>query len=126
MTLIADVVQASQAVADTTSRSRKVTIIAELLRSLEAREVGIVAGLLSGVPWQGRVGVGYSTIYGIEGAPAREPSLTVTDLDVAISEVKGATGAGSATRRKQLLADLLASATEAEADFIRRLFTGEL
>ena len=126
MTLLADVVAASQEVAETGSRSRKVAILAELLRRLEPDEVPVVAGLLSGVPRQGRVGVGYSTIFGVESAPAGEPSLTVEDLDTAISEIQAATGSGSGARRKQLLADLLARATEPEASFVRRLFTGEL
>ncbi len=126
MTLIADVVAASQQVADTSSRSQKVAILADLLRSLDADEVAIAAGFLSGVPRQGRVGVGYATIYGIECPPAAEPSLTVAELDRAITDVQGATGRGSAARRRELLGDLLARATEPEADFIKRLFTGEL
>jgi DNA ligase-1 len=113
-------------VGDTGSRTRKVAILAELLARLEPDEVPVAAGLLSGVPRQGRVGVGYSTIYGIETAPADEPSLTVGDLDAAISEIQAATGSGSGARRKQLLADLLGRATEPEAGFVRRLFTGEL
>jgi DNA ligase-1 len=36
------------------------------------------------------------------------------------------TGSGSAGRRKEILGALFARATEQEADFIRRLFTGEL
>ena len=126
MTLLADVVTASQQIAATSARSRKVAILAELLRTLEPEEVGTAAGFLSGIPRQGRVGVGYSAIYGVEHAPAAAPSLTIADLDVAITEVEGATGKGSATRRRQLLAGLLSRATGAEADFIRRLFTGEL
>ena len=70
MTLLADVVTASKQVTDTSSRSRKVAILAELLGRLDANEVAVAAGFLSGVPRQGRVGVGYSTIYGIECAPA--------------------------------------------------------
>ena len=101
-------------------------ILAELLARLGSGEVAVATGLLSGVPWQGRVGVGYSTIYGVESAPAEEPSLAVGDLDAAISEIQAATGSGSGARRKQLLAELLGRATEAEADFVRRLFTGEL
>jgi len=81
---------------------------------------------LSGVPRQGRVGVGYSTIYGIERQHAGEPSLTIDDLDRAITEIQAATGSGSAARRRHLLGDLLAGATEQEADFVKRLFTGEL
>ncbi len=126
MTLFADVVAASKEVADSSSRSRKVAILADLLRRLDVSEVPICVGFLSGVPRQGRVGVGYSTIYGIEVQPAGEPSLTVHDLDRAIDEIEGATGSGSARTRKQLLAELLGRATEPEAEFIRRLFTGEL
>jgi DNA ligase-1 len=126
MTLIADVVTASRQVADTSARSQKVTILADLLGKLDSGEVAIATGFLSGAPRQGRVGVGYSTIYRIERGPAGDPSLTIGDLDAAIAEIQGATGSGSAARRRQLLADLLDRATEQEADFIRRLLTGEL
>jgi DNA ligase 1 len=126
VTLLADLVAASQEVAETSARSRKVAILAELLQRLDPEEVAIATGLLSGVPRQGRVGVGYSTIYGIESAPAGEPTLTVADLDTAISEVQAATGTGSGAQRRQILAGLLERATEAEAGFVKRLFTGEL
>jgi DNA ligase-1 len=126
VTLLADVVAASREVTDTSSRSAKVAILAELLARLEASEIPIAVGLLAGAPRQGRVGIGYSTIYRLETEPAREPSLTVDDLDRAISAVQETTGSGSAGRRKQLLAELLGRATEQEADFVRRLFTGEL
>ena len=126
MTLLADVVRASGDLTDTSSRSQKVRILAALLEQLDASEVGVAVGLLTGVPRQGRVGIGYSTIYGIESAPAREASLTIDDLDRAITEVQGTTGGGSAAKRKQMLGELLGRATEQEADFVRRLFTGEL
>jgi ATP-dependent DNA ligase I len=126
VTLLAVLVSASQEVGDTSARSRKVAILADLLRLLDTDEVAIAAGLLSGVPRQGRVGVGYTTIFGIESAPADEPTLTVADLDTMISRIQAATGSGSGTRRRQLLAELLDRATEPEAGFIRRLFTGEL
>ena len=126
MTLLADVVAASQDVAGTSSRSSKVATLAELLRALDPEEVPVATGLLSGVPRQGRVGVGYSTIYGLEHATAEEPSLTITDLDTAISAVQAATGGGSAARRRGVLVQLLGRATAAEADFVRRLLTGEL
>ena len=126
MTLLADVVTASNLVAETPSRSRKVAILAELLRALEPREVAIAAGLLSGIPRQGRVGVGYSTIYGVDEAPAAEASLTVDDLDAAITQIQGVAGSGSAATRRRILTELLGRATEQEADFVKRLFTGEL
>lgn len=126
MNSLSDIVGASKEVADTSSRSRKIVVLAELLRRLDRSEVPIAVGLLSGLPRQGRVGIGYSTIYGIKGAAAPEASLTVDDLDRAIAGVAQSTGVGSAARRKQILGDLLARATEEEADFIKRLFTGEL
>jgi ATP-dependent DNA ligase I len=126
VTLLAAVVSASRDVTDTSSRSRKVAILAELLRGLDPDEVPLAVGFLSGAPRQGRVGVGYSTIYGIGRAPAPQASLTVHELDRAITEVHETTGSGSAGRRKQILAELLGRATEDEAGFVKRLFTGEL
>jgi DNA ligase-1 len=126
MTLLAEVVAASKEVTDTSSRSRKIAVLAELLRSLEPEEVPIAVGVLAGAPRQGRVGVGYSTIYRIESAPAVEPSLTIAELDQAIADVQATTGTGSGSKRKQILGELLGRATEEEADFVKRLLTGEL
>jgi DNA ligase 1 len=113
-------------VAATSSRSRKVAHLADLLRRLDRDEIVPAVGFLAGVPRQGRVGVGYATIYGLEQQPAAAPSLTVHDLDRAIEEIQGTTGSGSAAERKRILSELFARATVEEADFVRRLFTGEL
>ena len=126
MSLLADVVNASKAVTETSSRSAKVAILAELLRGLEAEEVPLAVGYLAGMPRQGRVGVGYSTVYGIDPPPAADPSLKIAELDRAIAEIQETTGSGSAAKRKQILGELLGRATEQEADFVRRLLTGEL
>ena len=126
MTLFAEVVNASAGLAATSSRSAKVAILAQLLRRLDADEVAPAVGLLAGVPRQGRIGIGYATVYGIEVAPADEPSLTIGDLDRAISELQQPVGSGSAAKRKQILAALLGRATNDEAEFVKRIFTGEL
>src|SRR5919109_1474154 len=126
MTLLADVVTASKAVTQTTSRSRKTQVLAELLKKLDPDEVACAVGFLSGVPRQGRVGIGYSTIYGLDQRPAVEPSVTIADLDRAITAVRETTGPGSAATRKQILGDLVGRATADEANFVKRLFTGEL
>jgi DNA ligase-1 len=126
MTLLADVVTASREVAETSSRSRKVAILAELMGRLEPDEVPLAVGFLAGAPRQGRIGVGYSMIYGIDAPPAATASLTIAEFDRAISEVQRTTGSGSATERRRILGELLARATEPEAGFVRRLFTGEL
>ena len=126
MTLFADVVAASSEVALTSSRSRKIAILAQLLARLDADEVDICVAFLSGIPRQGRIGVGHATAYGLSHEPARQPTLTVTDVDRAIDDVQAVSGSGSAAARKQLLLELLERATEPEAGFLRRLFTGEL
>jgi DNA ligase-1 len=126
VTLLAEVVAVSNAVTETSARSQKVALLAELLRSLHPGEVAVAAAFLSGVPRQGRVGVGYAAVSGVERAAASEPVLGVGDLDAAIAEIQAASGPGSATRRAQTLGDVLERATAAEADFVRRLLTGEL
>ncbi|HEV3478075.1 MAG TPA: ATP-dependent DNA ligase [Gaiellaceae bacterium] len=126
MTLLADLVAASTDVAATSARSGKVAILANLLARLDPSEIPIAVGFLSGVPRQGRVGVGYSTIHGIEHGHAESPSLTIDELDHTITQLQALAGSGSGTKRKQILAELLGRASEEEGDFVKRLFTGEL
>lgn len=126
MTLFADVVVASSEIAKTSSRSRKGAILADLLTRLESHEVPVVVALLSGAPRQGRIGIGYALAYGIDEAPASEPSLTIDDIDRAIAAVERTVGGGSAGARRRLLGEVFSRATAEEADFLRRLFTGEL
>ena len=103
MTLLADVVAASRAIAETSARSRKTATLADLLRALERAEVAVTTGFLSGVPRQGRVGVGRSLVYAIDVEPAQTPSVTVMELDALIGDLQSATGPGSASRRRALL-----------------------
>ena len=126
MTLLAEVVAVSRALTDTSSRSQKVAILAELLERLNPTEIPAAVGFLTGTPTQGRVGIGYATVYGIPRAPQAEPSLTIDEVDRTVAEVQATTGPGSVVKRKQLLAELLGRATDEEADFVRRLFTGGL
>src|SRR5918996_1032677 len=80
MTLLAEVVSTSRSLADTSSRSAKIAILADLLRRLDGGEVAIAVGFLVGAPRQGRVGIGYSTVYGIERPPVGEPTLFTGEL----------------------------------------------
>ena len=124
--LLADVVATSGAVAATRSRIAKVTALAELLAELEPDEIAVAVGFLTGEPRQGRIGVGWATIGSIDNAPAETPSLTLGELDAAVTAVEAMSGAGSTGDRRALLGSVLARATKPEADFIRRLFTGGL
>jgi len=126
VTLLADVVAASREVAGTRSRSAKTATLAGLLGRLEPAEIPLAVGFLSGLPRQGRVGVGYSRLYSIDRVPAEQPSLTISDLDRAITGLQETTGSGSSAGRTKALGELLERATEHEADFVKRLLTGEL
>ena len=124
--LLADLVATSEQVAATSRRSTKVAELSELLRRLDSREVEPAVGFLIGRPRQGRVGVGWAALRNIAGPYAVEPSLTVADVDVLITQIQQTTGPGSVTQRQTLLTDTFARATEAEASFLYRLVVGEL
>ncbi|MDP1803878.1 MAG: ATP-dependent DNA ligase, partial [Acidimicrobiales bacterium] len=93
---------------------------------LDPDEVEVAIGFLTGEPRQGRIGVGWRSAYGQAVAPAATPSVSVLAVDAALTEVAGTSGPGSQAARQQRLGDLFGRATGAEADFVRRLLTGEL
>jgi DNA ligase-1 len=125
--LLADLVTTSAAIASTRARTKKVAALAELLRRLAPDEVEVAVAYLSGDQRQGRVGIGWASL-GALGAGARDdaPSLTVLDVDAAIDAVARASGAGSQSARRDVLARLFERATPDEADFLRRLLLGDL
>jgi ATP-dependent DNA ligase I len=124
--LFADAVATSDAVASTRARSTKIAALAELLVRLAPEEVEAAVGFLTGEPRQGRVGVGWATVFGLDVAPVTTPTLTIADVDHALDRIQITTGPGSAAGRQQILQDLFGRATTAEADFVRRLLVGEL
>ena len=124
--LLADLVACADAVAATSARTAKIEALAELLRGVAGPDAGVVTGLVAGEPRQGRIGVGWATVAALETVPARQPVLTVADLDGLLNEVAAASGEGSSQRRLNLLEGFLGQATAAEADFVRRLLVGEL
>lgn len=126
MTLLADLVATSSAVAATRARTAKVAALADLLRTLHVEEVVPAVAMLTGTPRQGRIGVGWRRLYDLEVAAAGAPSLTLGEVDAAIDALAACAGAGSNTERNRLLTGLLQRATEAEQSFVRRLLTGEL
>jgi DNA ligase-1 len=123
--LFAEVVAASAAVAATPSRTAKVGALAELLASA-GDDIETVTAWLAGEPRQGRIGIGWRSLNAQQTPPADEPTLTVVDVDRALTELAATTGAGSANRRAGQLAALLSAATTDEQRFLVRLFAGEL
>ena len=124
--LLAELVEASVRVAATRSRKVKLAVLADVLARAPAGEAGPAAAFLAGRPRQGRVGVGRALVSGVSVEPAPSPTLTVTDVDETVSELANLAGPGSGTARTTTLTSLFARATEAEADFLRRLLLGDL
>ncbi len=124
--LLDDLVATSERVASTRSRLAKVDALAELLGALEPDEILPAVGFLTAKPRQGRVGVGWRSIFGAMGEPADVATLTVLDVDAALDELARASGSGSASERARILRELGARATAREQDFVTRVILGEL
>ncbi len=124
--LYRDLVVASQSVAATSKRSEKVAALADLLRSAKPDELAPAIGLLVGEPRQGRLGVGWVTISNLQVSPASEPSLTIHDVDVALTRVAAIEGSGSQSERVRVMTALWSAATEPEQNHLYRVLTGEL
>ncbi|UYP20486.1 ATP-dependent DNA ligase [Rhodococcus sp. Z13] len=124
--LLHTVVETSRSVASTRSRKAKITELRALLERAAPHEVEPVVAWLSGEMTQGRIGVGYRTLAGLDVAPAPRPSLTVDDLSSALDRLAGVSGAGSTAARRSLLGDLFAAATGDEQRFLVALLGGEL
>src|SRR5882757_7469295 len=118
MTLLADLVQTSRRVADTSSRNAKIAELAACLCKLAPAEIEIGVAYLSGEPRQGRSGIGHGLLRDARpDALVDAPSLTIADVDACLERISGTTGAGSKSERTRILSGLLARATAQERDF---------
>lgn len=125
--LLLDVATTSLDVGGTTSRLAKVAHIADLLAraATDPVLVAIVVSWLSGELPQRQIGVGWASLRSRPPAAAH-PALTVAGVDATFSEIGAVAGKGAQARRAELLAGLLAAATETEQAFLVRLLSGEL
>ena len=124
--LLSEVVTAAEAVAATSSRLAKIAVLADLLRGLDAEELAPAMGFLTARPRQGRLGVGWRSLTALETAHAGEPTLTILDVDAALTRLAAADGPGSVAARRGELVGLSERATAAEWDFVARVMLGEL
>jgi len=124
--LLANVVETSRRVAETSRRLEKIDLLATLLRALDAKEVEIVAAFLAGYARQGRIGIGWATMQAAAAEPAGTGTIEIHELDRALTELAAVSGRGSEQRRRELLHRIFARATRAEQDFLRALLMGEL
>jgi DNA ligase 1 len=127
VTLLAALVQASQRVGASAARRVKVGELAALLKALSADEIDIGVHYLSGEIPQGKIGIGYAAVRAAAStSPAASSTLSITAVDLQLSQLAGMRGGGSAARRGAELQDLFAHATSAEQHFLLRLLIGEL
>ena len=124
--LLAEVVETSRRVADTSKRLEKIRLIADLLRRLRPDEIDIVVPFLSGAARQGRIGIGYRTLQAGVSPAAEAPSLEIVDVDRELDAIAAVSGPGSERRRTELLRKLFAASTGPEQQFLTNLLAGEL
>lgn len=123
--LLAEVARVSREVAETSARSGKTALLAELFAAAPAGEAALVVSYLAGRLPQGRPGIGWRAL-AAETEPAAEPTLTVTAVDEAVSRLAAVAGVGAQAERRRILDGLLGAATAAEQRFLRSLLGGEV
>ena len=123
--LLARIAQASADVTATSSRLKKVGVLADCLADATPDEVGIAVSYLSGELPQGTVGIGWAALRD-RPAAAESPTLELLEVDAAVSELQAISGKGSQAARRDALAGLLSRATEPEQRLLVGLFLGEL
>ncbi|MBO0980099.1 ATP-dependent DNA ligase [Microbacterium sp. SD291] len=123
---LAEVVATAGEVAATSSRLAKIDALTRLLRQADAAEIPVLIGILRASPRQGRLGVGWRGLSVLDVIHADAPSLSIADVDAALTELATASGSGSAAARNRHLTALASRATAAEWDFLARAMLGEL
>lgn len=124
--LLAEVVETSRRIAETSKRLEKFDLLAGLLKQLSPDEIETAVAFLSGRTRQGRIGIGWAMIRDAGSPPAENPSLELMEIDRNLQSIESAQGPGSAGRRVALLRGLFSRATEAEQRFLSGLLMGEL
>jgi DNA ligase-1 len=104
----------SAALAATRSRKEKTRLLAELLRELAPDERETAVAWLAGVLPGGKLSLGPAAVYAAQAPAALEATLTIGAAALALEELRGIAGKGSARKREQVLASLFAAATTLE------------
>jgi DNA ligase-1 len=123
----AELVATSGAVSAVSSRLEKIERLAGLFSRLAPSEIEMAVGFLTGLPRQGKLGVGSAAVMAARDVPPGDaPTLDLADVDAALGQLATTTGSGSARRKAETLRDLFGKATRPEQDFLVRLLFGEL
>ena len=149
--LLIRIAEVSRAVAATSARLAKIDMLAGALREAGPLEVPIAVAYLSGELPQRQIGVGWAALRGVAGGrppgqalrgvaggrppgqaersgfpPAALATLTLSDVDAALSAIGEVSGPGSVAARKALVGELFGQATADEQQFLFGLLSGEL
>ena len=123
--LLDEVAAASEDVAATSSRLKKIERLSSLLAQLRPHEVPIAVAYLSGALPHGSIGVGWAAPRNV-ASPGSHPTLELTEVDAVLRRIGALAGAGSQAARREELQALFARATEREQRFLRGLLMGEV
>ncbi|MFD3325598.1 ATP-dependent DNA ligase [Streptomyces sp. NPDC058701] len=123
--LLAEVARVSREVAETSARSRKSALLAEVFAAAPPGEAALVISYLAGRLPQGRPGVGWRAL-AREVEPAAAPTLSVRAVDEAVTALAAVAGPGAQAERRRVLDGLLGAATGDEQAFLRSLLSGEV
>src|SRR5206468_4012864 len=128
MTGFGELVAVSAAVAATRSRTEKVRMLADFLRSVPPGAVASALWFLSGRSGRERLGIGPAAVERAwsAAAPAAEATLGLEDVVGALAGLPDLAGEGSAAERARRLGELFGRATAAERSFLARWLVGEL
>jgi DNA ligase-1 len=125
--LLATLVQTSERVRQTRSRTQKIAALAATVAALSGEELEIGVGYLVGKPRQGKLGVGYAAVREASTAtPAATATLELLEVDRRLAALGAEQGAGANGRRTAQLGALMAAATADEQRFLVGLVLGEM
>lgn len=124
--MLSELLATTDEVTATSSRLAKIDALARLLAAAAPDELRPLIGLLLAAPRQGRLGVGWRTLSGLEISHAEAPTLTITDVDQALDALAATSGTGSTAARQSVLQQLAARCTAAEWELLSRAMMGEL
>ena len=121
-----EVAHASRSVTATPKRSEKIAVLADLFARMPPDEIEAGVAFATGTTQHGRLGVGWAMLRDVRPVPSGSPTLTIGGVDRTLAELAAISGAGSQARRRELLRELLAAATESEQQLLVSIIGGEL
>ena len=122
---LAELVETSRRLADTSGRRDKVSLLADFLSRVPRAEVEIATAYLCGIVPQ-RLGVGWAGLRDATGEAASEAAVELPEVSAVFDRVAAVNGKGAAAEKRRLLAALLSRLTRDEQGFLLGLVAGEV